>query len=77
MRLCQPAHNRKNWLFAGSVEGGNTAAIYMSIVQTCRRLNIDPFEYMADALARFPFARTSDVDSFLPDRWQMQQAKRS
>lgn len=66
---------RKNWLFAGSVEGGNTAAIYMSIVQSCRRLNIDPFEYMADVLARFPFARTSDVDSFLPDRWQMQNAK--
>ena len=62
---------RKNWLFAGSAEGGKTAAIYMSIVQTCRRLNIDPFEYLADVLARFPFARTSDVDSFLPDRWQM------
>lgn len=61
---------RKNWLFAGSVEGGRTAAIFMSIIQTCRRLNIDPFEYMTDVLTRFPFARTSDVDDFLPDRWK-------
>ena len=68
---------RKNWLFAGSVEGGRTAATYMSIVQTCRRLGIDPFKYLADVLARFPFARTSDVDSFLPDHWQKLQAENS
>jgi transposase len=64
---------RKNWLFAGSVEGGRTAAIYMSIVQTCRRLNIDPCKYMSDVLTRFPFARTSEVDNFLPDRWKQGQ----
>ena len=64
---------RKNWLFAGSVEGGKTAAIYMSVVQTCRRLDIDPFKYMSDVLTRFPFARTSEVDDFLPDRWKRSQ----
>jgi transposase len=64
---------RKNWLFAGSVDGGRTAAIFMSIVQTCRRLGIDPFEYMSDVLTRFPSARTSDVDQYLPDRWLEQR----
>jgi transposase len=60
---------RKNWLFAGSVEGGRTAAIFMSIIHTCRRLGINPFEYMQDVLTRFPSATTSQVDDFLPDRW--------
>lgn len=61
---------RKNWLFAGSVEGGRTAAIWMSIVHTCRRLSIDPFEYVKDVLDRLPAAKTSQIDDFLPDRWK-------
>jgi len=66
---------RKNWLFAGSVEGGRTAAIHMSIVQTCRRLQIDPFEYMKDALTRLPSAPLSTIDEFLPDRWKARRAQ--
>ena len=61
---------RRNFLFVGSVEGGRTAAIWMSIVQTCRRLNIDPFEYIKDVLEKLPAAKTSQIDDFLPDRWK-------
>jgi transposase len=35
---------RANWLFAGSVKGGQTAAVWMSIIQTCRLHEIDPFD---------------------------------
>ena len=41
----------------------------MSIVETCKRLHINPFEYMKDVLTKFPFAKTSQIDDFLPDRW--------
>lgn len=61
--------SRRNWLFAGSEEGGHTAATIMSIVETCKRLRINPFEYMKDVLTRFPSAKTSQIDDFLPDRW--------
>jgi transposase len=61
--------SRKNWLFAGSEEGGHTAATIMSIIETCKRLRINPFEYMKDVLTRFPSAKTSHIDDFLPDRW--------
>ncbi|MBV8176324.1 MAG: IS66 family transposase [Verrucomicrobia bacterium] len=61
--------SRRNWLFAGSEEGGQTAATIMSLIETCKRLNINPFEYMKDVLTRFPAAKTSQVDDFLPDRW--------
>jgi len=65
--------SRRNWLFAGSEEGGHTAATIMSIVETCKRLGINPFEYMKDVLTRFPSAKTSQIDDFLPDRWLAMQ----
>ncbi|MBV8176543.1 MAG: IS66 family transposase [Verrucomicrobia bacterium] len=61
--------SRRNWLFAGSEEGGHTAATLMSLIETCKRLRINPFEYMKDVLTRFPSAKTSQIDDFLPDRW--------
>lgn len=61
--------SRRNWLFAGSEAGGQTAAIIMSLIETCKRLGINPFEYIKDVLTRFPSATTSQIDDFLPDRW--------
>lgn len=61
--------SRRNWLFAGSEEGGQTAATLLSLIETCKRLGINPFEYLKDVLTRFPSATTSQVDDFLPDRW--------
>lgn len=66
---------RRNWLFAGSVEGGHTAAIWMTLVHTCRRLKINPFDYLKDTLARLPATPTSQIDQFLPDKWkELQEA---
>jgi len=61
--------SRRNWLFAGSQEGGQTAATILSLIETCKRLNINPFDYLKDVLTRFPSAKTSQIDDFLPDRW--------
>jgi transposase len=61
--------SRRNWLFAGSEEGGHTAATIMSLIESCKRLRINPFEYLKDVLTRFPSAKTSKIDDFLPDRW--------
>jgi transposase len=45
------AVGRKNWMFAGSDNGGNTAAILASIVATCKRLKLDPFKYFSTAIS--------------------------
>ena len=45
----------------------------MSVVQTCRRHKIDPFEYIKDVLTRLPGTPTSQIDQFLPDRWKALQ----
>jgi transposase len=46
------AIGRNNWLFVGSATGGRTAAILFTMTSTCRRLRIDPFAYLRDALTR-------------------------
>jgi len=64
------AIGRKNWLFVGSVTGGTATAIILSIVQTCRGLNINPYEYLADILPRFMSHSSHKLYELLPDNWQ-------
>jgi hypothetical protein len=61
---------RRNWLFAGSASGGKASAILMTLVQTCRRLRIDPEEYLEDVLRRMPGCTKKELEQFLPDRWK-------
>ena len=61
---------RRNYLFAGSVDGGHTAAVWMTLIQTCRRLSINPFDYLKDTLTRLPSTPITQLDQFLPDRWK-------
>jgi len=46
------ALGRKNWLFAGSHEGGQRLAILYSIFGTCKMNDINPYEYIKDVLDR-------------------------
>jgi transposase len=64
---------RKNWLFAGSDNGGRTGAILFSVTATCRRLKIDAFAYLRDVLQRMPKLRPENLDELLPDRWATTQ----
>ena len=66
------ALGRKNWLFAGSDEGGRTGATLMSLVGSCKRHGLDPFTYLRDLLTRLPATPVSELDQFLPDRWKTQ-----
>lgn len=67
------AVGRKNWLFAGSDEGGKTAAVLYSIVGTCKHLGIEPFTYLRDVLARLPEHPADRRAELLPARWALDQ----
>lgn len=71
------AIGRKNWLFAGSDHGGRTAAVLFSFTATCRLLDLDPFAYLRDALARLPESPADRLDELLPDRWAATTASQS
>ena len=63
------AIGRKNWLFLGCEEGGEAAAIILSLVQTCRALNINPYEYLEDIMRRIMSHPSQKLDELLPDKW--------
>ena len=54
-----------------SDNGGQTAAILTSLTTTCRRLGVDPFEYLRDVFQRISTHPQSNLDDLLPNRWQV------
>jgi transposase len=68
------AIGRRNWLFAGSDNGGKTAAVLMSLCATCKVWNIDPFAYLRDVLDRVSTHPMSRIEELLPDRWKPLEA---
>lgn len=63
------AIGRKNWLFVGNEEGGEAAAIILSLVQTCRALQINPREYLEDVMRRLMSHPANRLYELLPDQW--------
>jgi transposase len=68
------AIGRKNWLFVGSPQGGQTAAVLLSFTSTCQRLGVEPWAYLQDVLTRLPGLPPGQLDELLPDRWQAARA---
>ncbi|MCZ2128621.1 MAG: IS66 family transposase [Anaerolineales bacterium] len=64
------AVGRKNWLFAGSVRGGEAAAIVLSFVESAKLHDLNPFHYLRDVLTRLPSAKARELDSLLPHLWK-------
>lgn len=64
------ALGRKNWLFAGSLRGGEAAAIVLSFIESAKLHQLNPYAYLRDVLTRLPAAKVADLDSLLPHRWQ-------
>lgn len=70
-RMMRPiAVGRGNWLFAGSMRGGQAAAVILSFVQSAKLHGLNPHHYLRDVLTRLPSAKAADLDSLLPHRWQ-------
>jgi transposase len=63
------ALGRKNWLFAGSLEGARWTAILYSLVQSCRLVGLDPFLYLRDVLRRLPTHPQRLIGQLTPRGW--------
>jgi hypothetical protein len=66
------AIGRKNFLFFGSLRGGQAAATLYSVVQSARLYHLDVTAYLTDLLRRLPAILPTDTDAIrplLPDLW--------
>ena len=68
-RIRPIAIGRSNWLFAGSLRAGQRAAAVMSLIQSARMNEHDPYAYLKDVLERLPTQPNSRIDELLPHRW--------
>jgi transposase len=68
------AIGRKNWLFAGSDNGGRTAAILFSFIASCQRHHVDPFAYLKDVLIRIASHGHHRLAELLPGQWKQEAA---
>ena len=64
------AVGKKNWLFIGHPEAGWRSAVIYSVIVSCRRRGIDPWEYVRDVLQRLPAMKQSELLSLLPRCWK-------
>jgi transposase len=64
------AVGKKNWLFIGHPEAGWRSAVIYSLIVSCRRRGIEPWEYLRDVLQRLPAMKQSELPSILPARWK-------
>jgi transposase len=63
------ALGRKNWLFVGSEIGGEAAAVILTLVQSCRAIEINPREYLEDVMRRLLDHPANKLHELLPDEW--------
>jgi len=64
----QVAIGRKNWLFVGSVAGGERNAGFMTLVSSAHRNDLDVWAYVNDILKRL-LAGETDYEPMLPWNW--------
>ena len=67
------AVGRKNFLFAGSEAGGHKAATLYSLMESCKRLEINPQRYLTDILTRIPTTSLDELRDLTPLRWKQLQ----
>lgn len=67
------AIGKKNFLFFGSPNSGQTSAVIYSLVETCRKLQINPAEYLKELLGALPTMQQSEAADWTPARWAAAQ----
>ena len=63
------AIGKRNWLFVGHPEAGERSAVIYTLLGSCRRHGINPFDYLNDLFTRLPAAKITQIKEFTPAAW--------
>ncbi len=69
------ALGKKNWLFVGHPEAGERSAVIYTLLGSCRRHGLNPFDYLKDLFTRLPSAKITEIRQFTPRAWARAKAK--
>jgi transposase len=65
------ALGRKNYLFAGSNRGAERAAMFYSFFGTCKKNNVNPFDWLKKVLEVIPTHKVNKLDELLPQNLEL------
>ncbi len=63
------ALGRKNWLFVGSQQAGERAAVLMTLIESAKLNGHDAWAYLKDVLTKLPTWPNSRLHDLLPHHW--------
>ena len=63
------ALGKKNFLFFGHPEAGERSAVIYTLLGSCRRHGVNPFDYLNDLFTRLPAAKMSQIREHTPSAW--------
>ena len=71
------AIGKKNWFVIGHPEAGERSAVIYTLLGSCRRHGLNPFDYLKDLFTRLPAAKITQIGQFTPAVWarKIAQAK--
>jgi transposase len=69
------ALGKKNFLFFGHPEAGERSAVIYTLLGSCRRHGVNPFDYLRDLFTCLPSAKISQIKEFIPGMWARAKAK--
>ena len=64
-----PPLSAKRIFCSSGIPGPASSAVIYSVLGSCRRLGINPAEYLQDLFERLPKAKTSEIKSLTPAAW--------
>ena len=64
------AVGRKNYLFAGSHAAAQRAAIFYSLLATCKNYGVNPCDWLHDILSRIGNHPINRIKELLPQNWK-------
>ncbi len=68
------ALGKKNWLFVGHPEAGERSAVIYTLLGSCQRHGVNPFDYLKDLFTRLPAAKITQIKEFTPVVWARAKA---
>ncbi len=72
--MCQKV-GAQNFLFFGHPEAGERSAVIYTLLGSCRRHGLNPFDYLKDLFTRLPAAKITEIKTFTPTASAKAKAK--
>jgi len=64
------AIGKKNFLFFGSPDSGQTSAVLYSLIETCRKIGVNASDYLREVLTALPAMKQAEAADWTPARWK-------